>query len=260
MGFLCVGFNAGAACLDQRVQLLGALAEDLHRQSVPLRAGLHHSEAVDDFEEDFVRCLQLAVGVVEVDAQLLHGVGGFAALGHLAHAPGQLGHGAGDGREVGVCQTRHVLELLEAVRAHAELRRQRQDVVRITGRLNGGVLQVARQLFGGFAGFVEAFLRQIREDGVGHAPAFVRSLRGFGGFVRCLGHVASRTRCVVSLALVVGQALLRGDDLTVESIHLGRVHILRKGALQRLEPALRGLDRLVEELLLLLQQFGVLRV
>ena len=133
MRFFGKGGDAVLADGNERVEVLRALAEDVHRVGVALRLVAHFAQRVEHVAEDLLVVAQLPGQLVRhADAERGKGCTGAvrAAAGSL-HAARHLGHAARDRLKARVGQLGHVLVLLQRLRCNAGVGGERQNVVRI---------------------------------------------------------------------------------------------------------------------------------
>ena len=258
------------ACRDERIQILRRLPEELHCRGVALRVVLNLSERVQNVPVDRLGVAEVALAVRNCNAELRVGFSrGTGSGGRGLHAHEVPPHGAAHGLEGDVDELGRVLELLDALRAHAGHGSRREHVVSVGRRVlrsrderlaYGRRRRSCRRRRGH-----EAF-PDVREDFLQLAVLRGVVLGRLGVLLLRLRVLLERVGRVLRLLLVGVEALLRCDDLAPERHELFAVLVdalrlqLRLGVLQLAELLLRLPDSVAEELLLLPQEFRVLRV
>ena len=135
LGFLAHFAPCLAARFDQRVQFLGALAEQFHGGGVALRGVFDLPQGVDGVPEDVLAAAQVSVKVADGNAQ----VGKFflcrlISVRCLVYHVQHLGHAARDGVHAGVYEVAGVAPFLQPLGADAGLHGQGGHVVRVGTR------------------------------------------------------------------------------------------------------------------------------
>ena len=135
-----------AARLDQRVQVCGRLAEDVHRQRIPLGLVFHLAQCINGLQEHIVVVLQVPLAVRHLDFQGLERLGCRACPGRRRlHIVCQFDQAALQSIGTDVHQLTGILKFLQLVGGQAGLGGQGQQVICCLAHVHRGACQRSHQ-------------------------------------------------------------------------------------------------------------------